>query len=212
MAFLDFSGLSRFTDKLKSLINEIVGNTAMGTTATTLTGAIAEHSTRISSLESIDSVLSVDGILPGLNGNVDVGALTKSAQSLTSSEKNQVYNNLGLEDLFITQITPYVNANAISNPVTFDSSATTPADCTSRMTVINKIVCLRLKIAAKAGSGVVTVGTIVNNYKPSADCYVLVTTNDGETQKFLTIGSGGNITLRNPTEANYYGTFIYFTS
>ena len=75
MAFLDYPGLQRFTNKFKAWVNAIVGNSDMGTTATTLTGAIAEHTDQIADLESVDPVLAVNSNLPDASGNVEISTV-----------------------------------------------------------------------------------------------------------------------------------------
>ena len=57
MAFLDYSGLTRFKSKITEWVNGIVGSTEMGTEATTLTGAIAEVKNELDT----DVVHSVNG-------------------------------------------------------------------------------------------------------------------------------------------------------
>ena len=57
MAFLDYSGLTRFKNKITEWVNGIVGSTEMGTEATTLTGAIAEVKNELDT----DVVHSVNG-------------------------------------------------------------------------------------------------------------------------------------------------------
>ena len=52
MASLDTAGLTRLWSKIKSFVNDKLGSTTMGTTATTVTGAIAEHEGDITSLSS----------------------------------------------------------------------------------------------------------------------------------------------------------------
>ena len=99
MAFLDYSGLSRFTSKLKAWINGIVGDSTMGTTATTLTGAIAEHTEQITALEAVDPVLAVNNIAPDANGNVHIGtvdyAFNLVADDAQSSSGEFVYRTTG---------------------------------------------------------------------------------------------------------------------
>lgn len=75
MAFLDYPGLQRFTNKIKSLINGLIGNSDMGTTADTITGAIAEHTSRIQNLEAVEPVKAVNHVEPDSTGNVSISTV-----------------------------------------------------------------------------------------------------------------------------------------
>lgn len=66
MAFLDYPGLQRFTSKFKAWVNGIVGNSDMGTTATTLTGAIAEHTDQIANSVK---VYTITGTVTNVSGS-----------------------------------------------------------------------------------------------------------------------------------------------
>lgn len=85
MAFLDYPGLQRFTSRLKSWINGIVGNSDMGTTADTLTGAIAEHSGQIADLEAVKPVKAVNHVEPDDNGNVNISTVDYAYNIATDS-------------------------------------------------------------------------------------------------------------------------------
>ena len=80
MAFLDYPGLTRFKTKMQGWINSIIGDTDMGTTADTLTGAIAEHSAQLEDLEAVDPVESVNGTMPDENGNVQINRVDYADQ------------------------------------------------------------------------------------------------------------------------------------
>ena len=75
MAFLDYPGLQRFTNRFKTWVNGIIGNSDMGTTATTVTGAIAEHTEQIESLQSVNPVLAVNEVGPDSSGNVNISTV-----------------------------------------------------------------------------------------------------------------------------------------
>lgn len=75
MAFLDYPGLQRFYNRLKTWINGIVGNEDMGTTADTLKGAIAEHSEHITDLEAVKPVKAVNHTEPDNSGNVNISTV-----------------------------------------------------------------------------------------------------------------------------------------
>ena len=90
MAFLDYPGLQRFTNKFKAWVNAIVGNSDMGTTATTLTGAIAEHTGQITALEAVDPVLAVNGTEPDPSGNVNISTVDY-AYNLVSDDAQSSY-------------------------------------------------------------------------------------------------------------------------
>lgn len=52
MAFLDYAGLARFKNKIQAWVQDITGNSDMGTTASTITGAVAEHTSDIAALDN----------------------------------------------------------------------------------------------------------------------------------------------------------------
>lgn len=87
MAFLDYPGLTRFKTKLVGWINSIIGSDDMKTTATTLTGAIAEHSDQLKDIGEHDYVESVNGMKPDGNGDVKFDTIEYARQIAT--EKNQ---------------------------------------------------------------------------------------------------------------------------
>ena len=87
MAFLDYPGLQRFTSRLKSWINGIVGDSDMGTTADTITGAIAEHSGQIADLEAVKPVKAVNHLEPDDNGNVNISTVDYAYNIATDSSQ-----------------------------------------------------------------------------------------------------------------------------
>lgn len=201
------SAINGLEDDTENLNNKI-GNTAMGTTATTVTGAVKEHSTAISNVNTkIGTVgnTSLQDQITGINGKIGTVGNTSLQDQITGiNGKIGSVGNTSLQDQVNTlnsQIT-----NVTTGQITVNSSKVTSGtlDITScRKT--GKIVNVSARVYNISDGTVSATGVFFNipeGFRPVATTYgyAYLTIDGGFVPVFAQIGTNGEVQI------NYSGS------
>lgn len=169
------NAISKMVANIRWLYNRL-GTSSTGTTATTVTGAIAEHSTKIGNAEMGTTATTLTGAIAEVTDSVntnteDIATLNSNINDLNSllSVKTGAFASA------ISGASNNLNVWQSGNVVTVSGwlgSLSLTANTTTVIGTIRNVTLPRANIRLRGGCG-------ANAYSPQSDCYIGIGTDGG---------------------------------